>query len=368
MSKRVLVLGADRAIGRCVSTALAADPAVDCVVGGQRAGDLAAHHQLRAFAERIGAHVSAVNVADGVLLREALDGVFAVVNATALDRQGSYALARQCVQHRVHYVDVATAREHVAGIKSLSERAQTATCLLVSGANSVPAISGALVDSLTHEFDRLDEIHVALAPFGDRQPWLATARAMSACIGRPMRVRHEGRWRATYAWSEPRNVVFPAPVGRRRAYLSDVPDLELFPRRYEARTVTFRVGLPSHWSNYAIAGLGRLWRRRYLADGERRRVKLLAACDGLQGLVEKAVSIQVHVHGRRDGAHIAHAAALVARTNSEAVIASSPAVALIKRWVRDGVADSGAVPCLGLLGLEAIKAELLDHEIVLVRS
>lgn len=368
MSRRILVLGSDRAIGRCVSTALAADPSIECIVGGHHSGNLAAHKRLQAYAKQIGARVSAANVADGILMREALEGVFAVVNATALGRHSSYALASQCARHGAHYVDLASSREHVSGIKALDRRAQAAGCLLVTGANVVPAISGALVDSLVHEFDRLDEIHVALSPFDGNQPWFVTMRTLTARIGRPIRVRRNGRWRVAYGWSEPEKVAFPKPVGSMRAYLCDAPDLDLFPHRYRAGTVTFRVGLSRASWSYALAALGRYRRRRYLAEQAQQNPGSVDGRDGFQDLVDKTASIQVRMRGQRDGAEVVHCACLIARNDSGAAIASSPAIALVKRWVRDGVTDPGAVPCLGLLSLEAVKAGLLGHDIVLVRS
>jgi saccharopine dehydrogenase-like NADP-dependent oxidoreductase len=368
MSRRILVLGIDRAIGRCVSTALAADPSIECIVGGHHSGNLAAHKKLQAYAEQIGARVSAANVADGILMREALEGVFAVVNATALDRHSSYGLARQCARHGAHYVGLASEREHVTGVKTLHRHAEAAACQLVTGANAVPAISGALVDSLAHEFDRLDEIHVALSPFNGNQPWFVTMRALTARIGRPIRVRRNGRWRVAYGWSEPEKVAFPEPVGSMRAYLCDAPDLDLFPHRYRAGTVTFRVGLSRAWWSYALAALGRYRRRRYLAEQAQRNPGSVDGRDGLQNLVDKTASIQVRVRGQCDGAEVVHSACLIARNDSGAAIASSPAIVLVKRWVREGVTEPGAVPCLGLLSLEAIKAGLLGHDIVLVRS
>jgi hypothetical protein len=50
------------------------------------------------------------------------------------------------------------------------------------------------------------------------------------------------------------------------------------------------------------------------------------------------------------------------------VISSSPALALVRKWVERGVPDAGAVPCIGQLTWDEIRAEMVNHDIVLVRS
>lgn len=362
MTRRILVLGADITAGRCVSTALAAVPSIECVIGSYRSD------KERLFAEQIGAGVVEVNSENAASVRKALDGVFAVVRTSGPFQRGKYRVAEQCAKCAVHYVDLASTREYVTGITALNAQAEAGACLIVAGATSVPAISGALVDSLVDEFDRLSEIHVAVSPTDASASWLATARAMLPYVGRPIRVRQLGRWRYTYAWSEPQTVEFPAPTGRQRVYLCDVPDLDLFPVRYGALTVSVRAGLRTPLLNYGLAALGRFNRRRHAAAVAAKRPGPIEISGGFQNLVDKTAGVRVRVHGQRDGVDVCRAACLIARNRSGAAISCSPAIALIKKWVRDGVPRAGAIPCLGLLSLEALKAELSGHDVVLVRS
>lgn len=363
MKRKVLVLGNDSAVSRCIGTALGKDSSIECVIGNNRPDE------VRAFAEQIGAAAVHVDFEDPASLRKVLDGVFAVVNTCPPSfAQGGYRVAGQCAKNAVHYLDLASTRAHVTGITSLNRKAEAGACLVVAGATSVPAISGALVDSLTNEFDHVQEIHTAVFPVDDESPWFARLRTLSGCVGRPMQIKQMGRWRNTYGWSEPESIRFPAPVGQRRVYLCDVPDLDLFPRRYGAQTVTFRVGLRQPLLNYALSGLSRFRRGRYTTGVEGKDMTEAEMHDGVQDLVGKPASIRVRVHGQRNGTDIVRAACLTARGNSGAAIPCSPAIALIREWVQRGVARIGAVPCVGLLDLEAIKAQLLDYDIVLVRS
>jgi hypothetical protein len=58
---------------------------------------------------------------------------------------------------------------------------------------------------------------------------------------------------------------------------------------------------------------------------------------------------------------------LIVRDDNGPAIACSPAVALIRKWVEHGVPESGAMPCVGLLTWDEIKAEMVDYNITLVR-
>ncbi len=359
MATRILLLG-DNAAGRYIGTALAADATFECLLGGREP------ERLRPFADQIGVHVVAVNDADAASLARAFNEVFAVVNTLGPFASGSYAMAQRCAACGVHYLDIASTTQHVNGVGVLNRRAKATGSLIVTGASVVPAVSAALVDYLATEFDRVGEIHTAVAPLDNGYGWRDSARSVQTLAGHPMRIKQDGRWRVTFGWSEPVRVDFPAPIGRRRMYLCDVADLVLFPQRYGAKTVTFRTGLARPLLNYGAALVSRLARRRRIVEQEPKETS--AASIGLQELLASTIGIRVAVRGLRNGEAITRAATLISRERAAGVIASSPVLALLRRWVREGIADPGARPCIDLLGLDAIKAELMDKDVVLVRS
>jgi Saccharopine dehydrogenase NADP binding domain len=359
VGRRILVLGDDES-GRYIGAALAAYWDIDCVIGTRNP------EGVREFAEHIGAAVVAVDVDDVASLGRALDGVFAVVKTAGPFVAGRYPVAQRCAACGVHYVDIASAHPYVSGISVLGRRAKASGSLIVTGASIVPAVSAALIDYIVGEFDRVSEIHTAVAPLDNGSDWLASVRAMRAFSGQPMRVRDAGRWRYTFAWSEPARVDFPAPVGRRRAYLCDVVDLALFPQRYGARTVTFRAGFARASVNYAMAVVGRANRRRVNKPGG--NAQATNQLNGWQDMLQSATGIQVLVRGHGQGRQIVHTVSLISRERSAVTIACSPALALLKTWVRVGIPEADARACVDLLDLDAIKRELAGNDIVLVRS
>lgn len=359
MRRRILVLGDDES-GRHISAALAAYSDVDCIIG-TRAPD-----RVQEFAERTGVDVAAVDIDDVASLGRALEGIFAVVKTTGPFVAGRYPIAQRCAACGVHYVDIASGHPYVSGVSALSRRAKASGSLIVTGASVVPAVSAALIDYLASEFDRVSEIHTAVAPLDNGTNWLASVRAIRTFSGQPMRVREAGRWRHTFTWSEPARVDFPEPVGRRRAYLCDVADLALFPQRYGARTVTFRTGFARPSVNYAMAIVGRVTHRRINKQGG--NAQETNELNGLQNVLQSTTAIQVTVRGCSQGREVAHAVSLISRDRSAVAIACSPALALLNAWVRLGIAEAGARTCVDLLTLDAIKRELMRNDVVLVRS
>src|SRR2546428_833266 len=65
----------------------------------------------------------------------------------------------------------------------------------------------------------------------------------------------DGQWRNVRGWSARRDYEFPAPIGRRHGYLVDVPDHELFPALFGARTVEFRTSSELWFLNAALSSL-----------------------------------------------------------------------------------------------------------------
>lgn len=193
-------------------------------------------------------------------------------------------------------------------------------------------------------------------------------RAILSYTGNPLRIKQQGHWRYAYGWSEPETVVFPMPVGKRRLYLCDVPELDIFPARYGAHTVSFRAGLELNLFNYGLAVLGRARRYGWIKNLPAWAPGLISIGNLFRASGSIAGGMQLRVRGRREGAEVEHTVFLIARDANGPAIPCSPAVALIRQWVQRGVPDTGAVPCVGLLSWDDIRAELMNYDITLVRA
>ena len=360
MGKRILVLGGDGTFGRHISRAIAAMPSAECVIGSHRPlkGNGSVEEKITTLT---------VNVHDIASLRRAFDGVFAVVNAMGPFQAHDYTVAETCAGMGIHYIDLAETRAHVDGITRLNRRAQQKNCLIVSGAGVVPAVSAALVDMLAPEFDRISDIHTCLSTGNNTPCGDATLHTVLGYAGTSFRVKENGRWRYVYGWSGSEKVAFPHPVGKRRVYVCDVPDLDIFPARYGAQTVSFRAGLGLKFFNHGLFLLAKMRRWGWIKNLRAWGPALIATSRLFRRYGSVTGGMRVLVRGRKNGEEIRHTVFLISRDNNGLVISCSPALALVRRWIERGVAESGAVPCVGQLTWDEIKTEMLNHDIVLVR-
>jgi saccharopine dehydrogenase-like NADP-dependent oxidoreductase len=268
----------------------------------------------------------------------------------------------------VHYVDPADTNEYAGGLSRLARKAEKHDSLIVTGAAAAPAVSALLVDMLAPEFDRIQEIHTCLAQGKNDCRDRATARAILGYVELVSRMKEKGRWREFQGWARPQAVYFPAPVGRRRGYLCDGLDLDIFPRRYGAQTVTFRTALSSRASNLVLS-FSRGLRRRGMMRGLPPPVRAsLHAISALPRFGDPNGGLGVEVRGDKGGEALTRSVFLVARDGNTPAIAAAPAVALVRKWLRQGVPNAGVMSCVGLLEWPEVRDELMGNDIVLVRT
>ena len=360
MKRKIVVVGGYGVLGRQICSMLVKDPAIDCVVAGRDA------RRGQDFASAIGAGFQPLDSQQSLALPMALQGAYAVVDASGPFQGRSYAVPEACIALGVHYVDVADGREYVAGLSLLDAAARAQGSLLVTGAGAIPAAAGALIDSLKDRFDRIDEIHTAVS-IGNRDVrGPASLRALLSYAGRPLSILERGGWRDVYGWSRPQTVRFPAPIGKRRVYLADGPDLDIFPKRYGAHTVTQRVGMQLRLFNHGLYVLARLKRHNRIADLSRHTRSLMQASKMFKAQGDASGGLRVAVRGEYHGQGVEHHAFLVVRGAHGLAIPASPVVALIRKWVSQGVTAKGVVPCVGLVTLDELRRVLVGYDISLV--
>lgn len=362
LPKRILILGSFGPFGQRLARALTRLPGTECLLGAEPT------NTAERLARELGVQVIAVNPHVASSVRHALPGVFAVVNTCGPFLDPDYTVAEQCAELGVHYVDPGDTRDYVYGMQRLARTAERGGAQLVTAASAAPTMSAVLTDMLVPEFDRVREIHTCFTPGARDQRELATMRAIINYADNPARMKERGRWREFYYWSQPQTVQFPAPLGRRRAYLCDRLDLDLFPKRYGAQTVTFRTALPWRSFNVALAGVGWLGRHEVITEPPGALLTLVRLGARLLPTRRVAGGLRVELRGERRGEELAHTVFLIARDHHCAAISAVPILALVKKWLAHDVTTAGVTSCVGLLDWNELKAELLAYDIVLVRS
>src|SRR6185437_1605517 len=280
-------------------------------------------------------------------------GVDLIIHTAGPFQGQDYRVARGAVAAGCHYIDLADGRQFVAGIDALDALARARGVSLVSGASSVPALSSAVVDRDAERFARLDSIEIGISS-GARAPGLATVEGVFSYAGKPFQYWRNGRWATAYGWLALARYQFPAPLGARWLGACDIPDLELFPKRYPTvRTVSFRAGIASGIGHLVLWGLACGVRVGVLSSLESFARPLHRMGRWMEPIVSDQGGMFVRLQGLgADQWPRSVNWCLLARRNHGAHIPCGAAIALARKLIRGAKLPAGAMPCVGLLSVE----------------
>jgi hypothetical protein len=153
---------------------------------------------------------------------------------------------------------------------------------------------------------------------------------------------------------------FPAPVGKRLLGSCDVPDLDLFTERYPGvQTVTFHAGFAStlgHLGVWAGAYLVRIGLMHNLLSWV---APLKQVSEWMEPLVSDKGGMFVTLRGLdHDGQLLELTWHLLAANHHGPHIPCGASIALARKLARGEQLPSGAMPCMGLIGIEEYLAAL----------
>lgn len=247
---RILVLGGYGGFGARISRRLAASGHQVVVAGRSTAKAI---HFCREVGGTVPLQLDRRDI--GSALRQHRPGI--VVDASGPFQSMDYSVPQACIAAGVHYCDIADGREFVCGMGHLDEAAQEAGVTVISGASSVPALSGAVVRELAQGLDRVTAVETAISASNRATAGPAVARAILGQVGRSLRVFRAGRWVNEFGWQEQIRQDFVIsglpPLRRRLVALADVPDLGLLPDRLPGRPAcTFKAGTELSLHNRAL--------------------------------------------------------------------------------------------------------------------
>jgi len=354
------VLGGYGGFGRRIVQALTRDavnelrPPLRVGVAGRR-GD-----EARRYCDELGA----ASVKPLELDAHASSGrarLFAAGPRVVIDTAGPFqhadrALARDCAQRGVHYIDLADDTAAVCGIIALDAEARAHDALLVSGASTVPALSVAVADELARELVVVERIEIGIAPGYDGPRGLATIRSILSYVGRPIPQWQDGRATSAPGWSGTMRHPYPAPVGSRLLSCVDVPDMALLPPRFPGlRTLEIRAGLEVPLAHRGLGGLAWLVGLGVLRGLERHADLARRAAALLNPWGTDTGAMHVRVDGR-DAADRPRSRlwTVVATDGAGPQIPATAAVILARRLLErsaPALEVRGAMPAMGLVSL-----------------
>lgn len=337
------------------------------LVGGRKLAQAEAFARTLPAAE--GVAIDRVGDVGAVLRRTAPD---LVIDAAGPFQDSGFQVPEACIAAGTSYVDLADARSFVSGIASLDEAARAAGVAVVSGASSVPALSGAVARRLCEGLDRVSEVRSAISASNRASAGASVAAAILSYVGQKVRLWRGGRWTSATGWQMLRRERFAVtgvrPIKRRLVALCDVPDHDLLPEALPGRpAVMFRAGtelrvqMVALWlANWPVRW-GWLRSLRGLA-GLMRPLQRLTAWAGTD-----RSAMKVTLKGWQGEAPVARVWTLIAEQGHGPEIPTL-AAALVAEDVLAGRVPPGARDASGMLTLdrfEALFAGLaLRHEVI----
>jgi saccharopine dehydrogenase-like NADP-dependent oxidoreductase len=270
--KRVLLIGSTGTFGSRLAKHLAAMPELHLFLASRdaaRAEKIAVG--LKANGVKAGLSTIALDVKNNLATVLQTVKPWLVIDTSGPFQTASYDVARAALQADAHYLDLADAREFLAGFATaLNNLAIEKGLVARAGCSTTPAITTAVLDEVTKGWKRIDTVDVSIIPGGNNNVGPALAEAVLLQAGSPIDQFRYGVIDRVYGWQKSKKVHVPA-LGSFRAAPAETIDPIMMPQRYALTSrMDFRAGLVSALEQRGFETIAWLRRR-----GLFQRVELL---------------------------------------------------------------------------------------------
>jgi hypothetical protein len=282
-----------------------------------------------------------------------------VINTIGPFQTADYRVAEACIAAGAHYIDLSDSHEFVAGIAQLDAAARAKGVAIITGASTVPALSGAVV---VEAGLAPTTIRIGINP-GNRAPRGASlVQAILGQAGKPLPILRGGAWIEIPGWGDLHRrrlrIDRDRSLGKRWLSACDAPDLVLLPKLYPSlKTIEFYAGLELtllHVGLWLLSLPVRAGLLKTLVPLDR---PLRWIADRLYWMGSDRGGMLVDVDGTNEaGRPASHRWRLIAEDGEGPFIPAAPAVALVARLARGETLTPGAYPCLGVLSVAEILA------------
>jgi len=345
--KKIIILGGYGTYGKLISESLSRTDASITIVGRNAV-------KGEKISSEIGVNFAQCDVSNEEALRKIIESAFLVINASGPYLAGDYSIPKVAIEMGCHYIDLGDGRDYVSQITELHEQAKEKEVFICVGASTSPAITSGMVEELQKEMQNIHSIKIALNAGNKNQAGVSTFKSILEYVGKEIPVWQNEKWKNLLGWGEAEFINFPAPVGKRRVQLCDVPDLELFPKLFNSENVIFKAGVEITFFNYALLFLAKvkeIFPGINLPDLAPPFVRLSGLFKFL-GTFHGGLAVFVKNSQRKE-----KSLCLIAPQDGPQIPAA-PAILLTKKILKDGIPKTGAYPCISFLDFGEIKEHL----------
>lgn len=365
MVKRVLIIGGYGNFGSYIAKSLADDPAIQLLIGGRSCAKAVRFISELKTANPAEAHTIDIDGDLASALARIVPDI--VIHTTGPFQAQAHRVARACIAHVCHYLDLADARDFVATIGALDADAKAESVLIVSGASSVPCLTAAVIDHYLPGFETLDSVDYGISAAQQTNRGLATTSAILSYVGKPFETIRDGKPRTVIGWQDTHSERYPE-LGRRWFGNCDIPDLALFPARYpQLKSMRFAAGHELailHAGTWMLSWVVRWGLIKSLALHAERLLRIAFLFDWM-GTSRSGFHMYLSGVGKDGQARMARFF-LIARSGHGPYIPCMPAILLARKLARGELTRVGAMPCVDLIHLEEYLAALKGLDISVI--
>jgi hypothetical protein len=288
-------------------------------------------------------------------------GPAVVINTCGPFQTSDYAAAETCIEHGMHYIDLADGRDFVTGIRVLDGRAKANNVAVIGGASTVPGLTSAVIEHFRPRFSAIDSLDFGIAPGQKAERGLATTQAILGYVGK--KLKPCAGYETRYGWQDLHLQKYPE-IGSRLMANCDIPDLDLLPEKYGIRKIRFAAGMENPIVHLGIWGLSWVVRAGFPADLSKHSAALLAVSNWFDFFGSADGGMHVILQGKdKSGNPLSAKWFIVALDGDGPYIPTIPSVVLTKKILAGRFRATGAMPCVGLVSLEEYLHELRDFKV-----
>lgn len=292
---------------------------------------------------------------------------FLIIHTSGPFQGQDYRVPQACIDIGAHYIDLADDRRFVCDITQLDIKASNNHVLAVSGASSVPGLSSVILDHYHSEFSQINAIDISIAPGNKAERGEATIRGILSYTGHPFPIFKNGSWVSGYGWMDSRRINFNDDA--RLLANVDVPDLELFPKRYSVKdTVKFQAGLELTLLHQTMVFMAWLAKKKIIKNWAPLTKPIMKTSNLLKPFGTDRGYMRVLIEGK--DLRLKPKAVEWTLTADKGVgpyIPTLSAIIIAKKLINNQLDTRDAMPCLGLYTLDeflpyATQLDLLIKE------
>ncbi|CAF0795682.1 unnamed protein product [Didymodactylos carnosus] len=297
-----------------------------------------------------------------------------VINCAGPFQCQNYHVAETCVQHKIHYIDLADSRAFVTTFPhKLHQQALQSNVTLISGASTVPGLSSTVCLELSKQYlSKVEMINIGISPGNHTRRGLGTIQSILSSTGKPFKWLINDQMTTIYGWQALNlSYLFDSKLHLRWLSAVDVPDLELLPKLFpSAHTITFRAGLELSIIHLGLWALSWLVRIGLVSDLSKYAeiLKTISEWNWFRnaGTDVGGMFVQIQGIGKDLNSKLTITWQLYAGSGDGPQIPATAAVILVDKLMHNNPMSPlhhGAHSCVGLFTISEFMAELKHFDI-----